>query len=152
MPSDVRGATSVSLLITSRLLVAVQVRASGRRVDIVSRGAIEIPSDTMDGAFVQEPGRLAQTIRSLWRHLDLHHRSVMVALPPPDHSLRALRLPEAPLREQRALVRGELEHVAALPIATGGFDFIWVSAPEHDSAPAEVSAYYASDAVVDSIR
>src|SRR5690349_7426422 len=152
MAADLRGTTAVSLLITPRVLIAVQVRANGRGPEIIARGSIKTPKGAVEGAFVQEPGRLAQAIRTLWRTMNLRARSVTVTLPSPDYNLRALRLTDSPIREQRALVRGELEQVAALPIGSGGFDFIWLTAPPGDDAPAEVTAYYASDAVVDIVR
>lgn len=151
MASDSRGTTAVSLLITPTTISAVQVQASSGGMKVLVRGSIETPAGTVDGAFVQAPGRLARAIKSLWSSLNLRTRTVTVALASTDYSLRALRLPEAPPREQRALVRGELEQIMALPIGGGGYDFIWLPA-DTQGAPAEVTAYYVSDAVVDSIR
>jgi Tfp pilus assembly protein PilN len=67
--------------------------------------------------------------------------------------MRVFRLPEAPQREQRLLVRGELEQTGALPLGAGAFGFLWLQAPsEEDRREADVFAFYADDALVDSVR
>ncbi|MBM3495664.1 MAG: hypothetical protein FJX72_15275, partial [Armatimonadetes bacterium] len=76
-----------------------------------------------------------------------------VVLPPSASAMRAFRLPDAPIREQRLLVRGELEQSGALPIGGGAFGYMWLQAPvEEEHREADVFAFYADDALIDNVR
>jgi Tfp pilus assembly protein PilN len=93
----------------------------------------------------------------LLRRSGITARSADVALVAPAYNLRALRLPDVPTREQRVLVRGELEEIGALSPGGGTFDHIWAPIPaESGVRRADVYAYYTDDrsveAVVEALR
>jgi len=62
-------------------------------------------------------------------------------------------MPDAPERERRPLVRGELETSGALPLGGGAFGHLWVKAPsEEEREESDVFAFYSDDAGVDAVR
>src|ERR1044071_1095912 len=147
METGSRGGSAVGLLITPKTLTATAVRVQDGRPVVTARGSVEIPDGVMAGMEIMEPSRLAQAIRSLWRKLALRERTVTVTLPTPAYGLRTLRLPGVAERERRALVRGELEQMAALPFGAGGFDFLWMP-PVSGSQATEIAAFFASDPLI----
>src|SRR5579872_107710 len=108
---------SLGILITAREIVAVQARSTRGRIEVLARGEVETPRRAVDEAAILDPSRAAHALRALKRQMAIRDRSASVALFSPGYSMRSLRLPEAPTREQRVLVRGELEGMAALPVA-----------------------------------
>lgn len=148
-----RPTTSVALALTPEYLFAVQVRSENGQLAVVNSGSEIVPEGCFTDGAVTDPQQLGRTIRSLWNRLGFRERSASVVLPSGLCSLRAVRLPHLPAPERRAVVRGELEHVGALPFHAGAFDFFWVE----DNTPgepalAEAFALYTSDDVVTGIR
>jgi len=148
-----RQHTSVALAITRDLIFAVQVRSNEGRLEILNSGFEPVPAGCFTEGAVTDPQHLGRTIRALFNRLGLRERSASVVLPSGLCSLRAVRLPELPAPERRAVVRGELEHAGALPFHGGAFDFFWVAdASLGEPALAEAFALYTSDEVVTGIR
>lgn len=153
MPKPSRPTTSVALALTPEYLFAVQVRSENGQLDVVKSGSEIVPEGCFTDGAVTDPQQLGRAIRSLWNRLGFRERSVSVVLPSGLCSLRAVRLPLLPGPERRSVVRGELEHVGALPFRAGAFDFFWVEdATPGEPALAEAFALYTSDEVVTGLR
>jgi len=151
MAIDSRG--DVGVFITPSTITAVQARRSPGRIEVVAVGAVDTPKGAMDGGRVKDPASVGQAIRGLLRHLNIRSRSVRVALSSSSYGLRALRFPEVPRQERRAMVRGEMEEKGTLPNGSDGFDFLWTPAPaDSGRRQADAYVYYTGDAAVDSIR
>ncbi|NLI01575.1 MAG: hypothetical protein GX446_19035 [Chthonomonadales bacterium] len=116
-------------------------------------GTTTVPHSSVDGTSIRDPARLGAAIRALLRGMRSRASSASVVLLPSASAMRSFRMPDAPAREQRLLVRGELEQTGALPIGAGVFGFLWLPAPtEDDRKEADVFAFYADDALVDGVR
>lgn len=148
-----RQLTSVALAITQDLVFAIQVRNQDGQLEILKSGSEPIPAGCFTDGAVTDPQQLGRTIRTLYNRMGLRERSASVVLPSGLCSLRAVRLPDLPAAERRAVVRGELEHVGAIPFHGGAFDFFWVGeASPGEAALAEAFALYTSEEVVNGIR
>src|SRR5437016_2461480 len=126
MARQTRRGGAIGLYVGNRTITAVQIRSTPAGVEILARGAVEMPQATIENAVVVNPGRLGQAIRSLWNSMGLMERAAELALPPVSYSMRALRFPDLPARERRSIVRGELEQTGVLPIGGESFDFLWL--------------------------
>jgi len=148
-----RQLTSVALAITQDLVYAIQVQKQDGRLEILKSGSEPIPAGCFTEGAVTDPQHLGRTIRALFHRMGLRERSASVVLPSGLCSLRAVRLPDLPAPERRAVVRGELEHVGAIPFHGGAFDFFWVGeVSPGEAALAEAFALYTSEEVVNGIR
>jgi hypothetical protein len=145
--SSPSGSTSIAVAITARAIVAVQVRAAGDRLEVLARGEAETPRGAVRDGLVEDPLRVGEALRDLWRKMELRERAAAVVLPSSAYFMRALRLPELPERERRSVVRGELEQGGALPYGAGAFDFFWL----RSGAQAEAFVYYTNDAAVEGV-
>lgn len=153
MLQNPRPQTSVTLAITPDALFAVQTRNDGGRLAIVKSGSEAVPPGCFTDGSVTDPQHLGRTIRTLWHRLGFKERAASVVLPSGLCALRAVRLPALSAPERRPVVRGELEHVGALPFRGGAFDFFWVEeATSGEVALAEAFALYTHDEVVTGIR
>jgi Tfp pilus assembly PilM family ATPase len=151
MATDSRG-YAAGLVIGQETITMVEIRAQRGRAEITSRGIAETPRGAVDGAAVVDPVRVGQAIRSLRREMNMQSRSVTVALRTPGYNMRSARLPDVPAREQRTLVRNELEESGALPVSGGALDFLWLPTPSSDGKrQAEAIAYYVDDVTVDNV-
>lgn len=150
MPATDQAYSSLSLALGQHVLTLLHVRDAGRGVEVLGRWEADTPSGSISGGAVQDPVRLGAALRALWRKAGVRDRKVNVVLPPAGYSARALRLPDIPHRERRAIVRGELEQNGALPFGGGGFDYVWMSAGP--GMAADVAAYYTGDAMIDPLR
>ncbi len=152
MPADTRG-TNLGLYLSPEVIIAAFSRTGRGQVRVAAVGTTTTPGGCLDGGGIRDPIRVGTAIRSLLRGMRSRATSASVVLPPSASAMRAFRLPDAPAREQRLLVRGELEQTGALPIGTGAFGFLWLQAPiEEERREADVFAFYADDALVDSVR
>jgi Tfp pilus assembly PilM family ATPase len=144
---------NLGIVIDSRAITAIQARILNGRLEVLSRGRIETPPGAVDGAVIEDPERVAQALRNLVRDMGVRSRSASIALLSPGYAMRTVRLPEVPQEERRALVRGELEGLGALPYGYGAFDFLWVPLrSESGKRQADAHTYYCSDPEADSLR
>jgi Tfp pilus assembly PilM family ATPase len=144
---------NLGIVIDSHTITAVQARIVNGRIEVISRSMVETPPGAVVGAVIEDPERVALALRSLVRDMGARSRSASVALISPGYAMRTVRLPEVPPAERRALVRGEMEGLGALPYGSGAFDFLWVPLrSEAGKRQADAHTYYASDAEVDSLR
>ena len=152
MPADIRG-TNLGLYLSPEVIIAAFSRTGRGQARVAAVGTTTTPSGCIDGSGIKDPIRVGTAIRSLLRGMRSRAASASVVLPPSASAMRAFRLPDAPVREQRLLVRGELEQTGALPIGAGAFGFLWLQAPpEEERREADVFAFYADDALVDGVR
>jgi len=121
--------------------------------DILARGAVETPRGAVEGASIMDPAAVGQAIRDLRRQMGVRSRVVSIAIHSPGYQMRTLRLPDVPVAERRLLVRNELESMSALPVGSGGLDFLWTAAPLVEGRhQADASVYYADDSEVEAVR
>jgi len=152
MPADTRG-TNLGLYLSPEVIIAAFSRAGRGASRVAAVGTTTTPSGCIDTGGIRDPIRVGTAIRSLLRGMRSRATSAAVVLPPAASAMRAFRLPDAPVREQRLLVRGELEQTGALPIGSGAFGFLWLQAPaEEERREADAFAFYVDDALVDGVR
>lgn len=152
MAADTRG-TNLGLFISPDVIIAAFSRSSRSGSRVAAVGTTTVPHSSVDGTSIRDPARLGSAIRALLRGMRSRASSASVVLLPSASAMRAFRMPDAPAREQRLLVRGELEQTGALPIGAGAFGFLWLPAPaEEERKEADVFAFYADDALVDGVR
>ena len=152
MAADTRG-TNLGLFISPDVIIAAFLRSGRGGSRVAAVGTTTTPHSAVDGSTIRDPARLGAAIRALLRGMRSRATSASVALLPSASAMRAFRLPDAPPREQRLLVRGELEQTGALPIGAGAFSFLWLQAPdEEERKQADIFAFYADDVLVDGVR
>ncbi len=150
MRSGSKSGESLGLVLGKDAFVAVSVRAERESYRAISVSAVEPPPGSMEGAIVTEAARMGDITKTLRRQMNLEVRSLTVSLRSTGYGMRTVRLPDVPAREQRMLVRGELEGSGTLPPGGGGMDFIWSPLPyTEDKHLADVFAYYANDTTLD---
>jgi Tfp pilus assembly PilM family ATPase len=153
MSRESRGQAETGLVISEDAILVVETRLVRDAIKVGVHGATELPRGAVSGPVIADPPVVAQALRKLWRELNLQNRQVTVTLLSPGYAMRALRLPNIPLGEQRRLVRGELEEVGALSFGSGAFDFLWVPLPpEGNKRQADAYVYYTNDATVEGVR
>jgi len=152
MAGDVRGA-NLGLYLCPEVIIAVFTRSVRGAVRIASVGTTPMPRGGMDVSMVRDPARVGQAIKALLRSMRSRVTSASVAMPPASSGMRSYRLPDAPDREKRLLVRGELENSGALPLGAGAFGHLWIRTPsEEDRSEADVFAFYSDDLGIENVR
>jgi Tfp pilus assembly PilM family ATPase len=152
MASDVRG-VALGLYVTDEVVTGVLARSTRGSVSIRAVGAVSTPAGCFADGIVRDPAQLGHAVRQLCRSLGTRTAAVSVAVASSVVDLRTLQLPEVPEREQRMLVRGELEQIGVLPHSKGGLDFLWVPTQRDDDRhDADAFVCSAPDAAIDSMR
>lgn len=143
----------LGLLLTSDVIYAAQVRVQNGLLEVVSHGSIETPPGSIRESSIINSARVGQAIRELCQRLRYRGRTASVVLPSAGYQMRALRLPEVPQADQRAIVRGEMEGMTLLTMGGGAFDFLWLpNVTGDDKRQADAFVYYADDFIVDELR
>src|ERR1051325_10867791 len=148
-----KGSSHIGIAISGETMVGVHLKVSRDSFETVAAVAVETPAGAVDGTAIANPAPASVAVRRIRRELNSTAKSACVALLSPSYSMRNLRLPDVPPREQRTLARGELEESGGLPYGAGAFDMLWIPAQAADGVRhADVYAYTTSDAVVEAAR
>lgn len=152
MAADSKGSLHTGIAISDEAIAAVQVRVTRDSFQVVRARAIEAQKGSVDQNAVHDAAAVAAAVRRLKKEIGMSGQAGVAALSPA-YNMRTLRLPDVPTREQRTLVRGELEQLGALSKDSGALDVLWISGASHEGArQADASVYFTTDAVVDDTR
>lgn len=104
-------------------------------VQISTAVAAPLPPGVIENGEVRHVEALADALRKLLAANQIAVRNAVLGLPSRVVTTRTINIPPVPDKERSAVVRGEIEHLNALPPGTGAFDYVRLVSASSDGAP-----------------
>jgi type IV pilus assembly protein PilM len=132
---------------------AVELRRSGRSIQLHALGTAPVPQGALRGGTVEDVRLLAEGVRRALREHHVSGTMAVVGLPGRAAASRVLELPAMRKDELRAVVAGEMEHYRMIPAGQGTFDFVTLGEEQQDgNGQVRLLLMAADKKIVDSYR
>jgi len=144
----------IGLDISEDQIRVVQLRRTGRGIQLQALGALAPPSGALSGGVVHDARLLAEGLRRLFRESRItgSYPRVVVGLPGRVAASRVLELPSMSPDELRAVVAGEMEHYRMIPAGQGTFDFVTLGQAATSNSQVRLLLMAADSRIVDGYR
>jgi len=111
----------------------VELKGSWPDYQLVRAGKAPIPSKSVDGGRVVDPGAIASALQALMDEMGIITRDAVMSIAESCVVTRVLDIPAVPANELRAVIEGELAHYQVLGNTAGAFDFMPLAKRDNES-------------------